>query len=126
DLSDDEFEIYQSTIKEIRNMDAAVTTPKQPDPATLRLAPGPTVVTNVREYSVAKAIAFGMQESGMDYGLEKEIHTHLVQSGGKSFQGVAIPLAALFKKDGQSSLTSGAGGALAATDILLRQLLTDA
>src|SRR5690242_994326 len=96
DLSDAEYEIYKITRQEIAAM-ANVAALTQPDPATLRPAPGPTVITKLREYSVAKAIAFGMQESGINYGLEREIHPHLTKSRAQSFQGVAIPIAALFK-----------------------------
>jgi len=98
----------------------------QPDPATLRPAAAPAVVTGApRQYSVAKALAFAMHESGIDFGLEREMHTHLAKS--RDFKGVGVPYAAILRKtsNGQDTLTATPGGVLAATDRLLVDLLAD-
>src|SRR5438105_1699018 len=71
DLTDAEYEFWQSTRKEI--MDAAVT--KQPDPSTLRPADAPAIITKQRSYSVLRAIGMSLSDPNVgDIGLEREMH----------------------------------------------------
>ena len=122
DLTDAEQAEYDRIRQEIATMDKKQ---EQPDPATLKQADAPAVITKARRYSVLKAIGMSLSDPNVgDCGLEREMHQQL--SKGKSPKGVMVPLNAIFgKKDGQSTLTSGAGGALARTDVLMADLLTD-
>jgi HK97 family phage major capsid protein len=99
-------------------------TVEQPDPKTLKLADGPAVITKQRSYSVLRAIGWSLGDSNAgDIGLERELHQQL--SKGKPAKGVMVPLNAILGKAGQSTLTAGAGGVLARTDVLLADLLAD-
>ena len=121
-VTDDDEAEFQRLKGQVQEMDKAAT--QQPDPATLKVADAPAVITKTRRYSVLKAIGMSLSDPNVgDCGLEREMHQHL--SKGKSPKGVMVPLNAIFAKTGQSTLTSGAGGALARTDVLLADLLTD-
>jgi HK97 family phage major capsid protein len=91
----------------------------------LKLADGPAVITKSRRYSLLKAIGMSLSDPNAgDVGLERELHQEM--SRDKAPRGVMVPLTAIFAtKDGQSTLTSGAGGALATTDQLMVSLLSD-
>lgn len=68
--------------------------------------------TELRKFSIHRAIAGASGIEGVDWGRERELQSELAKRAGKSPQGIFIPTEALETR----VLTSASGGSLVATD----------
>lgn len=80
--------------------------------------------SEVRSFSIIRAIAGAANLPGVDAGREREISAEVARRSGRAFQGIAIPMAALSGPVEQRVFTAGgSGGNLVATNLLADQFI---
>jgi HK97 family phage major capsid protein len=80
----------------------------------------------VRQFSVVRALAGAANLPGVDAGREREISAEVARRSGRSFQGVAVPLAALAPERRvftTGNPSGGPGSNIIATDLLAGQTI---
>lgn len=86
-------EEFAATETELRALDGRIEQRRTLD-ALDRAAPPPRdeqLSTELRSYSLSRALAWGAGLSGVDAGREREIDTELRRLPGRTFRGVAVP-----------------------------------
>lgn len=75
---------------------------------------------NARSFSVSKAIMAAASGDWRKAGYEREVSAEIGRRSGRDTSGLFIPVGALApqRRDGYSTLTTAAGGAVVATDLL--------
>ena len=76
----------------------------------------------IQNYSLLRAIASQIPNSGVDAGLEREVGQEVAKRSGRQFKGLAVPMGAL-GLERRVTTSSGTGGDLIATDLLSGQFI---
>lgn len=80
--------------------------------------------SEVRQFSIVRALAGAAGMPGVDAGREREISAEIARRSGRQFQGVAVPLAALETRVFTTGNPAGGPGSnIISTDVLANQTI---
>lgn len=124
----DRAEEFDAANAELRALDEKLERARQLD-ALDRAAPAkrdPNLATELRGYSLTRALAWGAGIGGIDAGREREMDAEVrAKAGGRAFKGVAVPTE-IFEKRVLTTAApvAGPGGNLVATDHLAGEYIS--